>query len=77
MAVWHWTENGEWSDPVNKSGYFTGSPELKELAVSDQQVHGRERRVASAMGCDGFAEREAVERRSHRVIQPLCDELSR
>src|SRR5713226_7317341 len=30
MAAWHWTENGSWSDPVNKSGYFTGSTELKE-----------------------------------------------
>jgi hypothetical protein len=30
MAAWHWTENGTWSDAVHKSGYFTGSPELKE-----------------------------------------------
>jgi hypothetical protein len=30
MAAWHWTENGSWSDPVHKSGYFTGSSELKE-----------------------------------------------
>ncbi len=30
MAAWHWTENGTWSDSVNKSGYFTGSTELKE-----------------------------------------------
>jgi hypothetical protein len=30
MAAWHWTENGAWSDPVHKSGYFTGSSELKE-----------------------------------------------
>jgi len=30
MAAWHWTENGTWSDPVRKSGYFTGSTELKE-----------------------------------------------
>src|SRR5436190_1865753 len=30
MAAWHWTENGTWSDPVHKSGYFTGSSELKE-----------------------------------------------
>jgi hypothetical protein len=30
MAAWHWTENGEWSDPIHKSGYFTGSSELKE-----------------------------------------------
>jgi hypothetical protein len=30
IAAWHWTENGAWSDPVNKSGYFTGSSELKE-----------------------------------------------
>jgi hypothetical protein len=28
MAAWHWTENGTWSDPVHKSGYFTGRPEL-------------------------------------------------
>ncbi len=30
MAAWHWTENGAWSDPEHKSGYFTGSTELKE-----------------------------------------------
>jgi hypothetical protein len=30
MAAWHWTENGTWSDPVHKSGYFTGSTTLKE-----------------------------------------------
>jgi len=28
MAAWHWTENGSWSDPVSRSGYFTGSTEL-------------------------------------------------
>jgi len=30
MAAWHWTENGTWSDAANKSGYFTGSTDLKE-----------------------------------------------
>jgi len=30
MAAWHWTENGSWSDAAHKSGYFTGSSELKE-----------------------------------------------
>ena len=30
MAAWHWTENGTWSDPAHKSGYFTGSTDLKE-----------------------------------------------
>src|ERR1700687_823739 len=30
MAAWHWTENGTWSDPAHKSGYFTGSTALKE-----------------------------------------------
>jgi hypothetical protein len=30
MAVWHWNENGSWSDSSHKSGYFTGSTELKE-----------------------------------------------
>src|ERR1051325_5421761 len=30
MAAWHWTENGTWSDPAGKRGYFTGSTELKE-----------------------------------------------
>src|SRR5579872_2378818 len=30
MAAWHWTENGTWSDPAHKSGYFTSSTEIKE-----------------------------------------------
>jgi hypothetical protein len=30
MAAWHWNDNGIWSDPAHKSGYFTGSTELKE-----------------------------------------------
>ena len=30
LAAWHWNENGTWSDPVGKSGYFTGSAELGE-----------------------------------------------
>ena len=30
MAAWHWTENGVWSDAAHRSGYFTGSVELKE-----------------------------------------------
>jgi len=30
MAAWHWTENGTWSDAAHKSGYFTGSTELRE-----------------------------------------------
>jgi hypothetical protein len=30
MAAWHWNENGTWSDEAHKSGYFTGSTELKE-----------------------------------------------
>ncbi len=30
MAAWHWTENGSWSDAAHRSGYFTGSTELKE-----------------------------------------------
>ena len=30
MAAWHWTENGTWSDPAHKSGYFTGSSDLAE-----------------------------------------------
>jgi F5/8 type C domain len=29
MAAWHWTENGAWSDAAHRSGYFTGSSELK------------------------------------------------
>jgi hypothetical protein len=29
MAVWHWTEDGTWSDAAHRSGYFTGSTELK------------------------------------------------
>src|ERR1041384_3604995 len=30
MAAWHWTENGTWSDSAHRSGYFTGSTELKD-----------------------------------------------
>ena len=30
MAAWHWTENGTWSDAAHRSGYFTGSTDLKE-----------------------------------------------
>jgi hypothetical protein len=30
MAAWHWNENGTWSDPAQKNGYFTGSTDLKE-----------------------------------------------
>jgi hypothetical protein len=30
MAAWHWTENGTWSDAAHRSGYFTGSSDLKE-----------------------------------------------
>jgi hypothetical protein len=30
MAAWHWNENGTWSDSAHRSGYFTGSTELKE-----------------------------------------------
>ena len=30
MAAWHWNDNGTWSDAANRSGYFTGSTELKE-----------------------------------------------
>lgn len=25
LAAWHWNENGTWSDPANKSGYYAGS----------------------------------------------------
>jgi hypothetical protein len=30
MAAWHWTENGTWSDAAHRTGYFTGSTELKQ-----------------------------------------------
>jgi len=30
MAAWHWNSNGSWSDPAHRSGYFTGSTELKD-----------------------------------------------
>ena len=28
QAAWHWNENGAWSDPASKSGYYTGSADL-------------------------------------------------
>jgi hypothetical protein len=30
LSAWHWNENGTWSDPTTKSGYFTGSADLGE-----------------------------------------------
>src|ERR1044071_3591785 len=30
IAAWHWNSNGKWSDEAHKSGYFTGSTELRE-----------------------------------------------
>ncbi|HTX33456.1 MAG TPA: hypothetical protein VME43_00480 [Bryobacteraceae bacterium] len=30
LAAWHWNENGTWSDPATKSGYFAGSAALGE-----------------------------------------------
>lgn len=30
IGAWHWNPNGNWSDPVNRRGYFTGSSELKD-----------------------------------------------
>src|SRR5581483_4472551 len=30
LAAWHWNENGTWSDPATKSGYYVGSAELAE-----------------------------------------------
>jgi hypothetical protein len=30
LSAWHWNENGSWSDPATKSGYFTGSADLAE-----------------------------------------------
>ena len=35
IGAWHWNPNGSWSDPANKSGYFTGSAEPQgELRMS-------------------------------------------
>ncbi|MGH2643752.1 MAG: discoidin domain-containing protein, partial [Chitinophagaceae bacterium] len=31
IAAWHWNPNGTWSDPKNKSGYFTGNSEPTEF----------------------------------------------
>jgi hypothetical protein len=30
LSAWHWNENGTWSDPATKSGYFTGSADVGE-----------------------------------------------
>jgi hypothetical protein len=30
MGAWHWNADGTWSDAEHRSGYFTGSTELKE-----------------------------------------------
>lgn len=30
MAAWHWNATGTWSDAAHKSGYFTGSTDLKD-----------------------------------------------
>jgi hypothetical protein len=30
LAAWHWNENGKWSDPATKSGYYAGSADLGE-----------------------------------------------
>lgn len=30
LAAWHWNENGTWSDPATKSGYYAGSARLGE-----------------------------------------------
>ena len=30
LSAWHWNENGTWSDPTNKNGYYAGSAELGE-----------------------------------------------
>jgi len=30
LSAWHWNENGAWSDPASKSGYYTGNAELGE-----------------------------------------------
>ena len=30
LSAWHWNENGTWSDPATKSGYYTGSADLGE-----------------------------------------------
>jgi hypothetical protein len=30
LSAWHWNENGTWSDPATKSGYYIGSADLGE-----------------------------------------------
>ena len=30
LSAWHWNENGTWSDPAAKSGYYVGSADLGE-----------------------------------------------
>jgi len=30
LSAWHWNENGTWSDPGTKSGYYAGSADLGE-----------------------------------------------
>ncbi len=30
MAAWHWNDSGTWSDAAHRSGYFTGSTDMKD-----------------------------------------------
>jgi hypothetical protein len=29
LSAWHWNENGTWSDPATKSGYYVGSADRR------------------------------------------------
>src|SRR5690242_12433313 len=68
MTAWHWTENGAWSDAAHKSGYFTGSSELKEpikyiLQYSRSEEHTSELQSHVNLVCRLLLEKKKTKRK--------------